>query len=167
MLNVSSRVLTPEDWEILREIRLYALRESAHAFGSNYQREAAFTEEQWVERLASKRSAIFGLFSEGGELIGIGCILQSEEDASRAGLFMAYIRPEYRKKGLSKLLYEERIAWAKNHPEVSVIFTHNRKKNIAAQQMNQSFGFVKVAETEPRQWADGAVERELIYELRL
>jgi ribosomal protein S18 acetylase RimI-like enzyme len=43
--------VTPDDWETLRDVRLTALQESPYAFGSNYAREAAFTEEQWLGRI--------------------------------------------------------------------------------------------------------------------
>lgn len=44
---VSVRATGPGDWELVRDVRLAALRDAPDAFASTYQREAAYTEEQW------------------------------------------------------------------------------------------------------------------------
>ncbi|WP_338748550.1 GNAT family N-acetyltransferase [Janibacter alittae] len=46
----SVRVLTREDWAVLRAVRLAMLLDAPGAYGSSYAREAAFTEEIWQER---------------------------------------------------------------------------------------------------------------------
>ena len=44
---VSVRATGPGDWELVRDVRLAALRDAPDAFASTYEREAAYTEEQW------------------------------------------------------------------------------------------------------------------------
>jgi ribosomal protein S18 acetylase RimI-like enzyme len=41
-----------DDWQALRDIRLEALRDAPYAFGSSYEREAAFGEPDWLRRIA-------------------------------------------------------------------------------------------------------------------
>jgi hypothetical protein len=48
----------PGEWQLVRDIRLTALRDAPSAFASAYQREAAFTEADWRGRLSSS-SATF------------------------------------------------------------------------------------------------------------
>jgi len=48
------RRVIPGDWEVLRSVRLAALREAPYAFGSTYQREAAFDDQWWRDRTTSR-----------------------------------------------------------------------------------------------------------------
>ncbi|HEX4399353.1 MAG TPA: hypothetical protein VH136_17065, partial [Trebonia sp.] len=41
------RAIGPGDWELVRDVRLAALRDAPSAFASSYEREAAYSEEQW------------------------------------------------------------------------------------------------------------------------
>ena len=45
--NISVELLTGEQWQRLRKIRLDSLRESPNAFGGQLEVESAFDEEQW------------------------------------------------------------------------------------------------------------------------
>jgi len=47
----SIRRFLPEDMELYKAIRLEALQLEAGIFGSNYAREASFTDQQWMERI--------------------------------------------------------------------------------------------------------------------
>jgi ribosomal protein S18 acetylase RimI-like enzyme len=64
---VSVREVVADDWELLRDVRLAALREAPHAFGSTYAREAPFTEEQWRGRISQRAVTFFAFVTESNE----------------------------------------------------------------------------------------------------
>jgi hypothetical protein len=47
------REAVTDDWQALRDIRLAAVRDAPYAFGSTYEREAAFAEADWLRRIAN------------------------------------------------------------------------------------------------------------------
>ena len=66
----SIRLFLPEDLQLYRAIRLEALQLEPGMFGSNYAREASFTDQQWLDRINGHNSDCFGLFY-GNQLIGV------------------------------------------------------------------------------------------------
>lgn len=146
-------------------MRLEALKKEPGNFGNSYDMEAAFPEETWIARLTNPVGACFGLY-HGNTLIGITAIVVTDKDKPQeAYLTQSYIRKEHRGKGLSQLLYNARINWAKQHDIKGLVIGH-RETNIASKKANQHFGFV-YSHSEPRNWPDGATENMLHYRLDL
>lgn len=58
----------PQEWATLRSIRLAALRESPHSFGSSHEREAGWDENRWRESI---RSVAWFLAWRDGRPVGI------------------------------------------------------------------------------------------------
>jgi GNAT superfamily N-acetyltransferase len=78
---VDIRRVTPTEWPILCGIRLSALQEAPYAFGSTYEREIDFTEQDWLGRMS--RAAYFVAW-DGDDPVGL------------AGAFTATSRPDAR-----------------------------------------------------------------------
>jgi RimJ/RimL family protein N-acetyltransferase len=164
-MNVTIKLLTENDWREFSQIRLKALRSDPKVFGSNYEREARFTETDWRERLQSKESAIFMLYS-GENPIGITgvSIFRDDPTGKTAILWGSWLDPQFRGKGLSELMYKTRIEWAKAHLIVERVIVSHRASNVASKYANQKHGFVFTRAHE-KIWTDGAVEDEIYYEL--
>lgn len=163
--DITIRLLEAQDWELFRAIRLEALAESPQFFGSSYAQENQFTEQQWQERVYQhNRTAHFGLF-RGENIIGLtGIVLDRDDPAGRTALLIAsYIQPAYRRRGLSDLLYQARIDWAKKHPSIDKIVVSHRSDNVASQHANQRHGFV-YTHTTARGWHDGKTADEIYYQ---
>ena len=62
------RRVSPQEWTILRSIRLAALRESPRSFCSSHEREAGWDEDRWRE---SARSVAWFVAWRDGEPVGI------------------------------------------------------------------------------------------------
>ena len=167
LMSIATRALTAQDWETFRHIRLRALREHPDAYLGSYQQSAARTERAWMEMLDGKGKCIFGLF-DGEKIIGLAAIFTSRDDPScQSGvLAMDYIDPLYRGRRLSRLLYQARIDWAKQHPRFTRLVVCHREGNEASRRANQSFAF-KLVGKEEIGWPDGTKASDYVYELDL
>lgn len=157
--------LEQDDWQLLKAIRLEALSLEPNSFGSNYQKEAPYEEQEWRAFVGNgKDRAIFVLKGD-DEVIGVTGIVRSGEQQQEAVLIASYIRREHRGKGLSRLLYEARLNWASRNNFSSVIVSH-RESNIASKMANQKFDFQYTGE-EDKVWIDGKNEKQIMYRLAL
>ncbi|MCB9686184.1 MAG: GNAT family N-acetyltransferase [Alphaproteobacteria bacterium] len=158
------RLFTPPEWSAYREIRLEALRTDPGVFSSDHGREQARPEDHWRARLADERVGIFGVQVDGA-WVGMTGVVQSSENPDAAVLWGSWLRPEWRRRGLSVAMYVARFAWARGRGLTRVLVSH-REGNTASASANQKHGFERVRE-ELREWPDGAVEAEVHYVLDL
>jgi RimJ/RimL family protein N-acetyltransferase len=155
---------TPANVEAYKAIRLEALQTEPGMYGNSYAMEAAFTDEQWMDRIMKPGQARFGLYA-GDELIGLTGIIIEDEEKGDAYMTQSYIRQEHRGQKLSRLLYEARMAWARANGIRRLIISH-KATNYASKAANQRFGFC-YTHSESRTWPDGSTEDNLFYELIL
>ncbi|MFA6150657.1 MAG: GNAT family N-acetyltransferase [Chitinophagaceae bacterium] len=154
-----------KDVSAYKFIRLEALKNEPGNFGNSFQLESAYSDQQWLDRVTNPNGVCFGLYTE-DDLIGItSIIITNTEMPDEAYMTQSYIRKDYRNQGLSKILYEERIKWARDRKLKKLIIGH-RESNQSSKHANQKFGF-KYTHQEDRTWPDGATEPMLYYELIL
>ena len=77
---------------------------------------------------------------------------------------MDYIDPSYRGRCLSKLLYQLRIDWARQHQPFKRLVISHREGNEASRRANQVFGFRYIGK-EDIDWPDGVKAPDYLYEL--
>ncbi len=165
--HITVRALEETDWEMFRAVRLRALRTDAGVFSSTYDEEKRHNEEQWKSWLSNEGKRVFGLFDD-EHLIGItGVFTWKGDESGRTGIMAAsYIEKDYRGQGLSRLLYEARLAFAKDYKQWDKLTVSHRKDNEASRRANQAFGF-KYAGASMIAWPDGQKEEQLFYEMDL
>ena len=166
-MSITTRALTAPDFETFRQIRLRALREHPDVYSASYGEAAARTERDWTEMLDGKGKCIFGLF-DGDKIIGLAAVFTSREDpgGETGVLAMDYIDPLYRGRGLSRLLYQARIDWAKQYLPFRRLVVSHREGNEPSRRANQSFEF-KFVGKEEMDWPDGMRAADYVYELDL
>lgn len=145
-------------------MRLEALQMEPGMFCSNYAFEMNMGDAAWLNRLTDPGRATFGLFYH-NEPVGITAIATIKDKPGTADMIQSYIRKEHRGKGLSRLLYDARLEWAKQHELKQLVIGH-RKNNITSKAANQHYGF-RYTHSEPRTWPDGTTEDILYYVLEL
>lgn len=166
-MSVQIRQINEDDWFAFSRIRLRALQTEPNVFGSNYDLESKYTENDWRERLRSKEVAVFLLF-DGETPVGMtGAVIAKDDPTGKTALFWgSWLAPEYRGRGLSKMMYDARIEWAKAQPAVERIIVSHRASNLASKYANQKHGF-KFTHAKEKLWIDGATEDEIFYELEI
>jgi len=167
LMSITTRALTAEDWETFRQIRLRALREHPDVYSGSYGEAAGRTERDWIEMLDGKGKRIFGLF-DGDRMIGLAAVFTSRDDPDgQSGvLAMDYIDPLYRGRRLSRLLYQVRIDWAKQHLPFRRLVVSHREGNEPSRRANQCFDF-KFVGKEETDWPDGTKAPDYVYVLDL
>ena len=159
------RRLLPYEAEAYRAIRLEALQTEPGIFGNSYAKESDFPDEQWQARVSNPHGAVFGLY-HGEELVGLtGIVVDAEVDPVTGYMTQSYIRPEHRGRRLSRMLYDARIAWARERGLKRLTIGH-RESNAVSKAANQRYGF-RYMHREEQLWSDGGREAMVYYELEL
>jgi predicted SnoaL-like aldol condensation-catalyzing enzyme/RimJ/RimL family protein N-acetyltransferase len=164
---IQVRHLTPDDWLEFRALRLQALQECPGVYFRSYAEEAVQENVYWLKTLDGDRKCVVGLF-DNQDLCGHAAVFPWSADPSgQTGVMaMDYIVPAYRNRGLSRLLYEARIEWAVQQPELKRLVISHRVGNEASHRANQHFGF-RFYEREKIGWPDGQEADEFRYGLDL
>jgi GNAT superfamily N-acetyltransferase len=150
------RDITTDDWKLLRDVRLAALSEAPYAFGSTYAREAAFTEEQWLDRINDRSVTFFGYADRGdqanplapastGEPDGLAGVYVKDGDAD---LVSMWVRPAARGLGVGQVLAKAAALWARERgfPALLLWVTET---NEPARRLYGRCGFTPTGERQP------------------
>ena len=143
---INSRLLTPEDWQAWKAIRLEAIKTVPEAFKMSYEEEKEFSDETFRKGLAE--NDIFGAF-DNNKLVGTAgfYIYKNLKMQHRGGMFGMYVEPLYRQRGVASMLIQKLI----DHASHKVIQLHCSvaTENIIATELYKKNGF-SIYGTEPR-----------------
>jgi RimJ/RimL family protein N-acetyltransferase len=164
-MGVIIKQLTEGDWQALRSIRLKALQSDPSVFGSNYQKESAYTESDWKKMIQNKNTAIFLLYEDDAPIGMTGISIDREDPTKkRANLWGSWLEPHARRRGLSKTMYLARISWAREHPSIEKIIVSHRASNLSSRYANQKHGFIFTHKLD-KIWPDGTQDEHIFYAL--
>lgn len=142
---VSVREAKPDDWELMRDVRLAALRDAPDAFASTYAREAPYTEERWRGWFRAGFAAFFARVADSAEPAGMAGVL--EEDGI-AGLVSMWVRPEARGRGAGEALVDAAAGWAKARDH-DTLYLWVAETNDPARRLYERCGFTRTGERQP------------------
>lgn len=158
-MTLSVRRLEPQDHGLLRTMRLRALSLEPHSFGSTFERESAFTEDTWRNRLRPAGNPHFACFDDSGEPIGVVAGMLDEEDQQISELVGMYVDQHARGTGTADALVSEIVDWAMAQGCVAVRL-HVTDGNARAEGMYRRNGFERTGRTFLRE-RDGYPEIEM------
>lgn len=110
-------VATPDDWRVVRHLRLGALADEPDAFGATLDEEAPQPEAFWRDRLAGDHTTLLASWvGDDGEarpagLCAIGPYWRGDADA--AALTSVWVAPSGRGKGIGDALLEAAVVHAR------------------------------------------------------
>ena len=115
------RRIQPDDWALLRDMRLRALRDAPEAFGQTYENAAAEPELEWrgAARAASggdRRTWLIAR-SDGGAEAGqrseVGMVQARRRSPDDCLVFSMWVAPEARREGVGRALIDAAADWAR------------------------------------------------------
>src|SRR5262245_20919136 len=106
------RRFAPNEHELLRALRLESLREAPSAFGSTYEREAAFAADDWKHRLRPDGHVSLLGEAADGTPSGLVAVGSDETDPGVAWLLAMWVAPAARGTGLADELIDTAIQTA-------------------------------------------------------
>jgi GNAT superfamily N-acetyltransferase len=142
------RVVTVEDWHVLRDIRLAALREAPYAFGSTYAEQAAFTEQDWRGR-AARGSMFFAYLPEVCTTEPVGLAGGYTEVPGTAELISMWVSPRARGRGAGEALIARVAEWARDCTDAVTLHLWVTESNHPALRLYERCGFAPTGERQP------------------
>ena len=135
---------------VFKAVRLRALEDTPHAFGSTYAKESQFPDSEWLAR-AERMNGTTGvgfLAMDGETACGIAGSFLDQNDPSRAQLVSMWTAPTHREQGIGRLLVNEVFKWAcgRNASRLLLMVTSNNESAIA---FYKRLGFTRTGRTEP------------------
>ncbi|KAL2151712.1 hypothetical protein VTH82DRAFT_6810 [Thermothelomyces myriococcoides] len=110
---VEVKVLSPDDWQLWRELRLQALTEAPHAFGATleYWQGDGDREHRWRSRLAIPGSRNLIAFI-GGDPVGMASGVPVSNGTEAVEVISLWVKPEARGRGVADRLLDDIEQWA-------------------------------------------------------
>ena len=138
MLNVKIKILSVDDSNDFRTIRLSALEKAPKMFGSTYIAEVEKPLDFFKDCLST--STVFGAYQK-NKIIGLATLTQENgiKFSHKASLSSVFIEPEFQKKGVASILLSAIIEYSEKHVEQILLTVADDNK--PAIHLYKKFGF--------------------------
>ena len=129
-----------DDWELWRDVRLRSLADAPDAFGSTYEREVAFAEADWRDRL--KQGPRVLVFVD-DEPVALGGGFPFDGKLVVFGMWTA---EAHRRQGHANAVLDVVVAWARERD--LPVELHVNTSNPGARTAYERYGFVATGHLE-------------------
>jgi ribosomal protein S18 acetylase RimI-like enzyme len=139
------RVITPDDWEAFRAVRLRALADAPDAFGVTLADAAAQPPQQWRDRSAGAAGPVILAFSD-HEPVAMGGLYVPPESAD-AFIWGMWVEPASRGHGVASRILHDLLS----RPEAAgrSLHLHVTQGNDSARRLYERHGFTGTGESQP------------------
>jgi ribosomal protein S18 acetylase RimI-like enzyme len=132
-----TRRLEPDEWELLRDLRIRALADAPGAFVATLEQAHALADEEWRRRARGWRGVGDVVFVSGSDAMVVA--VREGEDCRLGGMWVA---PERRRQGIGLALATAVIDWARSWGARRVLLGV-AEGNTPAAALYQRLGFVE------------------------
>jgi len=163
MDRINIRTLNKDDWALYKSLRLRSLQDSPDSFGSSYESEADYSDDEWISRLDRQdraKNALPLVAELDGVPSGLAWGLIHDPDSKAAHVYQMWVTPEARGMGMGHALLNHIIAWAEDALLDQLILSVTTT-NPAAIALYLSFGFIPQGELQPLK-ADSALFTQMM-----
>ncbi|HWO30909.1 MAG TPA: GNAT family N-acetyltransferase [Candidatus Acidoferrum sp.] len=154
--------ITPLNTFLFKAVRLRALQDAPHAFGSTYAKEFQLSDSDWIKRVErwNGESGAGFLAMDEDTASGIAGAFLDQNDATRAQLISMWTAPTHRQRGIGRLLVNGVLRWARdqNARILQLMVTSNNEPAI---RFYQRLGFTPTGRTEPYPNDPAVIEYEM------
>jgi ribosomal protein S18 acetylase RimI-like enzyme len=142
--------ITPLNTFLFKAVRLRALQDAPHAFGSTYAQEVQLVDSDWIKRVErwNGESGAGFLAMDEDTACGIAGSFLDQHDAARAHLISMWTAPTHRQRGIGRLLVSGVLNWARGR-NARVLLLMVTSNNEPAIRFYQRLGFTRTGRTEP------------------
>jgi GNAT superfamily N-acetyltransferase len=140
---METRRLTGDDWQLLRDVRLAALADAPHAYGSTLAREQGFDEAEWRQRLTT---GLWVTATENVSFAGLVGVYLPKPDTPM--LIAMWVSPDHRGRGVGDALITEIVRWVTEN-RWSRLVLRVADSNDAARRLFLRHGFTPTGHREP------------------
>lgn len=135
---------------VFKAVRLRALQDAPHAFGSTYAAESLFADSEWLARAhrMNGEQGVGFLAMEGGSPRGIVGSFLDQKAPTQAWIVSMWTAPTHRQQGIGRLLIMEVEGWARLRKldRLLLMVTSN---NESAIRFYERLAFIRTGRTEP------------------
>jgi len=169
MSNIKIKVLMQSEWEIYKSLRLASLQDSPDSFGSTFEREETFTEEEWKSRInrVSEPLHVLPLFAEiDGAPVGLASGVVHAFEPDCAHVYQMWVSPDCRGHGIARALLSQIELWAKKN-NLSTLSLAVTITNMEAVDLYTSSGFSPSGGPEPLREGSLLVVQPMVLQLKI
>ncbi|NIE96237.1 GNAT family N-acetyltransferase [Acinetobacter sp. Tr-809] len=135
------RLITEEDWKILKTVRLESLLDSPDVFAVNYATAEKYSESEWRDRASQNFQNQYILAIKGNRAIGI--IGATQNAVHEFNVIAMWVNPMFRGRGIADLLISaiKNLAISKGHSRI-VLSVSPRNERAVCLYARHDFVFI-------------------------
>jgi RimJ/RimL family protein N-acetyltransferase len=165
---IEIRQINPDEWQLLRQVRLAAVTDSPHAFAESLEETVQMPDSLWQQRTcngAEGKISFCAVALDESTPIGIAVGLTDAENASRTYLVSMWVAPPHRGTTVALSLLQEVITWA-TLLGAEVIIAGVKPGNNRAEAFYKKCGFEVYNGAKPQHTAISDCDRVLSKKLK-